>query len=105
MVDPDLHHALQTHLFTTEQRFDKLENKIDNLSEVIVSLARAETKLVALEESRREQGKRIGIIEAEIRQLEDSTEKNSGFRNFIVKGFWVITTALSTVAVGYYFAG
>lgn len=103
MMDNDLQDLLKSHLLTTEQRFDRLENKIDNLSDVVVSLARAETKLITLEESRHEQGRRIGHLEEQLHRVEESTNYNVSFRTNIVKAFWILLTAVATVGTGIYF--
>jgi DNA repair exonuclease SbcCD ATPase subunit len=102
IVDLEIQTLLKNHLTTTEQRFDKLEAKIDSLSDVVISLARAETKLIALEESRQEQGKRIGNLELSVQDLKEDTNDNTDFRRAITRIAWVLITAVLTVGVGFY---
>ena len=49
MADKDL----QEHIMRDERRLDRIEEKIDKLSETVISLARAEEKLINLEEDRK----------------------------------------------------
>jgi DNA repair exonuclease SbcCD ATPase subunit len=102
IVDVELQTLLRAHLSTTEQRFDKLEAKIDSLSDVVISLARAETKLIGLEESRQEQGKRIGALELTIQELKEESNDNTDFRRAIARAAWIIITAAITIGVGLY---
>ena len=43
---------LQDHIMRDDRRLDRIEEKIDRLSETVISLARAEEKLIALESDR-----------------------------------------------------
>ena len=104
IVDLEIQQLLKAHLKTTEQRFDKLEAKIDSLSDVVISLARAETKLIALEESRQEQSKRLGSVELKVQELKEETNDNTDFRKAGTRAFWILLTALCTVGVGMYLA-
>lgn len=102
IVDVELQTLLRAHLSTTEQRFDKLEAKIDSLSDVVISLARAETKLIGLEESRQEQGKRIRAIELTLQELKEEAGDNSAFRETVTRAFWIVITAACTVGTAIY---
>jgi TolA-binding protein len=101
-VDLEIQTLLKAHLTTTEQRFDKLEDKIDSLSEVVISLARAETKLIALEESRQDQGRRLGSLEKDFYELKEEASDNSAFRQALTRAFWILLTAAITVSTGMY---
>lgn len=105
-MDPnrDLENLLKAHLTATEQRFDRLDSKIDSLSEVVVSLARAETKLIGLEESRLDQGKRLGKLEENFHELKEETGDNTAFRVNLTRAFWIILSAVATVGLGVYLA-
>lgn len=98
----DLEELLKAHLNATEQRFDRLDSKIDSLSEVVVSLARAETKLIGLEESRHEQGRRLGKLEEDFHGLREETNDNKAFRINLTRAFWIILSAVITVSLGVY---
>lgn len=101
-MDLEIQSLLKAHLTTTEQRFDKLEDKIDSLSEVVISLARAETKLVALEESRQDQGRRLGTLEKNFYELKEETNDNTDFRRIVIRGVWILVTAAITIGTGVY---
>jgi hypothetical protein len=96
---------LRAHLKDNSTRFDRLEEKIDTLSDVVVSLARAETKLIALEDSRHEQGTRLGRVEREAYQMREDIADNTSFRNGLIKLFWIGFSGVATVLIGLYFKG
>lgn len=54
-----------------EARLERIEKKIDDLSEAFISLARAEEKLATIERDRLELNARMGTFEAKFSKLED----------------------------------
>ena len=83
----------------SEDRLERMEKKLDNLADALVSLVRMEERMVTLfrrmdsyDENQREMGKRIGT-------LERNTNNNGQLLRFAERMFWIIATA----AVGYFF--
>lgn len=83
----------------SEDRLERMEKKLDNLADALVSLVRMEERMVTLfrrmdsyDENQREMGKRIGT-------LEHNTNNNGQLLRFAERMFWIIATA----AVGYFF--
>jgi hypothetical protein len=101
----NIEELLKAHLNATGQRFDKLEVKIDTLSDVVVSLARAETKLLALEESRHEQGGRLGEMERKSYGMKEDISDNTEFRLGAIKFLWITVSAGATILIGVYLKG
>ena len=71
-------------------RFDKLEEKIDRLSDAMVSLARSEEKILAIQEQVANQTERLNRHSEKI----DEVEKVSLSNAFTSKIVWVILTAV-----------
>ena len=75
-------------------RLDRIEEKIDKMSDAIIALARAEEKISAQEESTRiilkrmvDQDDRLRLIERDLSHVEDTTRT-------IKSVVWTITTAI-----------
>lgn len=101
-MDHNLEELLRSTLLLYNSRFDKLESKIDSLSEVVILLAKVETKLAALEESRIDQGRRLGHLETISFEVKEETNSNTAFRGTFTKAFWIIIAAAATVSMGVY---
>lgn len=65
------------------RRFDKIESKIDNLSDAMVTLARNEEKIIAIQEHITQHSTRLNRHSEKIDFLEDAAAK-SMFTNKIV---------------------
>lgn len=87
----------------TDERLDRIESKIDKLSETVISLARAEEKLIALEEDKKILMDRMIKIEDRVLTNEKKTDENSMTISVINKVFWIVLTAMVGVYIGSYF--
>lgn len=83
-------------------RLDRIEEKIDKLSEAIVAIARAEEKLSALETSNRILLERFIKYEDRLNLVEHKTSSVESSISGIVKLFWAGLTAAVTAAVSAY---
>lgn len=72
-----------------EDRFTRIETKIDSLQEAVIQLARVEERLSTV-------FKRQAVIEAKVDALADKT----GTR-FIERIFWIVFATAATVAANY----
>ena len=77
-----------------EKRLERIEQKLDDMSKAIVSLARMEERMVTLfkrmdsyDENQREIGKRVVY-------LEKSTNTNGQMLRFAERLFWIITSSV-----------
>jgi hypothetical protein len=88
-------------------RLDRIETKIDKISEALISLARAEERIAAIEEDKAAQRKRDIYYESKLENLTTAvadinqklTEDATTY-SVISKIFWIVLTGLvGTVAV------
>jgi predicted RNase H-like nuclease (RuvC/YqgF family) len=76
------------------QRLDRLEEKIDQMADAIVSLARAEEKIVTLTEFNKQQGEQIQNLINRMDRLENMVTQNTSTVNIINKVFWLVAGGL-----------
>ena len=79
------------------KRFDRIENKIDKLSDAMVSLARTEEKIMAMETDRSNTIERLNRHSEKIDELNDLVKENSRITSNIAKITWII---VGTVVAG-----
>ena len=84
-------------------RLDRIEQKIDQMSEAIIALARAEEKIVTLTEFGKQQGEQILTLINRVDRLEQSVRNNAATVNIINKIFWVVMAAAATGITGMLF--
>lgn len=77
-----------------EDRLDRIEQKIDNLSNVLVSMAKVEEKLAQIEIQRIELRKRIDSLSNELHEVKDVANKNQVTVNLINKVAWAVIAAI-----------
>lgn len=77
-----------------EERLDRIEQKIDNLSNVLVSMAKVEEKLAQIEIQRIELRKRIDSLSNELYEVKDVANKNQVTVNLINKVAWAVIAAI-----------
>jgi len=76
------------------KRFDRIENKIDKLSDAMVSLARTEEKIMAMESDRSNTIERLNRHSEKIDELNDLVKENSRITANIVRITWIIVGTL-----------
>lgn len=81
-------------------RLDRIEQKIDKLSEAIVSIARAEEKLVALENDKKFLMERLVQIDQRVVDVEKKTDDNTSAISIIQKITWIAVSTAVASAVG-----
>lgn len=85
-----------------DQRLDRIEAKIDKLAEAIVSIARAEEKLVSLENDKKFLMERMIKMEERVNLVEKKTDDNSSAISIIQRITWIaISTAVAAAAGAY----
>ena len=84
-------------------RLDRIEEKIDRMSEAIIALARAEEKIEALTRSFVDQNKVIANLAQRIDAVESIVQTNTSTVNIINKIFWIILSAAAVAVSGMLF--
>lgn len=69
-----------------EHRLDRIEDKLDKLSEAVVCLARMEERLVTIFH-------RLDKIETRVENVETSSSGNKYTLRFIERIFWIVVSA------------
>lgn len=84
-------------------RFDRIEQKIDQMSEAIIALARAEEKIITLAEITKQQGAQVLTLINRVDALETLVRQNAGTVSVINKLFWIVIAAAATAITGMLF--
>lgn len=79
-----------------DDRLTRIEEKIDKLSEAMISIARAEEKLIAIETAHQNQYKRINRLSEKIDNLESKADE----AHRAVKILYGIMYITATAAIG-----
>jgi ribosome-binding ATPase YchF (GTP1/OBG family) len=76
------------------QRLDRIEEKLDQMAQAIIALARAEEKISTLAEFNKQQSEQIQSLINRIDRVEQLVNSNAQTVNVINKIFWVIIVGL-----------
>jgi chromosome segregation ATPase len=80
-------------------RMDRMETKIDQLADAVVSIARAEEKIAILMQDTKEIKESFVSSTLQLHKLEMKTEANSADLKTLGKFFWIVVGAAASVAV------
>jgi hypothetical protein len=94
---------LEQHIMGETHRLDRIEAKIDKLAETVISLARAEEKLIALESDKNFIMERMLKNEEKVDNLEKKVDETNVTVRVINRLFWIVVVAVITGAVGLIF--
>ena len=75
-------------------RLDRIETKIDQLSEAMISIARAEEKMIAMEKNAGIAYDRLNRHSEKIDELDNTLQKMAGRQELMIKFMWLIITAV-----------
>lgn len=95
--------ALLEHLVQDESRLTRIESKIDKLTDIMVSLARAEEKLIGLEADRTVITERLNTHSDRLDEVESKSASSVTTINIITNVFWICLTAIVGAAATQYF--
>ena len=99
-----LENVFREHLQADQRRLDRIEEKIDKLSEFVVQLARVEEKIENLESSRDKIGERVGNLETNQLVIQNNLANHEKILSSLTRLFWaVVTTAASGIAGAIFF--
>jgi hypothetical protein len=86
-----------------EKRFDRIEEKLDKLSEAMVLIARTDEKLVAMEQKYAAQYERTNRFSNKLDEIDKQLTENSQVIRNLGTFFWILVTAVvGAVAAQYY---
>ena len=80
----------------TNKRLDRIEEKLDQMSEVLVALARFEEKMDAYNDYRNKSWERMNKFSAKLDVIEKMCDDNSRTVHTINKLFWVAIVAIGS---------
>lgn len=93
---------MATQRETQSTRLNRIEEKIDKLSEAMISLARAEEKLIAIEKNNHNNFDRMNRFSAKLDDIEKKVDDNARTVAIINKVVYVITIAVIGAIVKYF---
>lgn len=80
---------------SNDARLARIEEKLDRLADAMISLARAEEKLVNMEDKYNNQFARMNKFSEKLDRIESQVLENASTVNMINKLFWVAIVAVS----------
>jgi tetrahydromethanopterin S-methyltransferase subunit G len=88
---------------TQNTRLDRIEEKIDKLSDAMISLARAEEKLIAIEKNNHANYDRMNRFSQKLDSIEDKVNDNARTVDVIKKTFWLLVGSVFVGLASQYF--
>lgn len=80
---------------TTNARLERIEEKLDGLTEAMIALARAEEKINHVKQSQDSGWERMNHFSKKLDDIEDQVKDNAHTVGVINKLFWVAIMAIS----------
>ena len=81
-------------------RLDRIEVKLDKLADAVISIARAEEKIVTLTSFSKQQSEMIQLLTTRIDRLESTVQENGSTISVINKIFWIVISAVAVTITG-----
>jgi 50S ribosomal subunit-associated GTPase HflX len=88
-----------TMAVVNDQRLERIEEKLDKLSDTVSDLARIEERMLSVFKRLDRHEKRLDDQEDDLKNLSNSVLLNSKTNSSIERLFWVIITATASVVV------
>jgi len=80
---------------TNDARLDRIENKLDQLAEAMIAMARYEEKLSGLKEDHDRAFERMNRLSQKLDEIQAKVDDNAHTVQIINKLFWVAVIAVS----------
>lgn len=80
---------------STNTRLLRIEEKLDKLADAMVSLARAEEKMVGLKDDHEKMYDRVNRLSQKLDEIDRKVEENAHTVKIINKLFWVAIVAIT----------
>lgn len=84
-------------------RLERIERKIDDLSSAMISLARAEEKLLSIEKNSYASYERANRLSRKLDEVEKMAIENTRTLGVFTRVFWIFLTVAASSGVGMYF--
>jgi hypothetical protein len=81
-------------------RLDRIEEKLDKLADAVISIARAEEKIVTLTSFSKQQSELIQLLAIRIDKLESAVQQNGSTISIINKMFWIVISTAAMAVTG-----
>lgn len=91
---------LDEHIVADSKRLDRIEAKIDKLAETVVAIARAEEKLIALEDDRKIVNDRLNRHSDRIDSIENKVDETAVTVRVVNRIFWIVVSVAAATAAG-----
>jgi hypothetical protein len=78
----------------TESRFDRIEGKIDKLTDAVTKIARVEEQLISSNRRIDKLETSVGKAELDINKVAEIARNNASVSKFADKLFWIVITAI-----------
>lgn len=89
----------------SEKRFDRIEEKLDKLSEAMVLIARTDEKLVAMEQKHAAQYERMNRFSQKLDDIDKQIIENSQIIRNLSTFFWILVTAVVGAIITQFYHG
>jgi predicted RNase H-like nuclease (RuvC/YqgF family) len=83
----------------SEDRLNRIETKLDKLTDIVASIARVEEKMVANNRRVENLEHRVEVTEEEVDELKETVRDNQGVAKFADKLFWIIVGGIVSFSV------
>ena len=87
---------------TNTERLNRIEEKIDKLSDAMITLARAEEKLVAIERNNQNTTERLNRLSQKMDELQHQVDTQTSTVNAFQKLFWIAIVAAAGAIASHY---
>lgn len=87
---------------TNQKRLDRIEEKIDKLSDAMISLARAEEKLIAIENNHNNHFERMNKFSQKLDAIEKKVDDNARTVQIINSIVYMVAVATIGVVADYF---
>jgi tetrahydromethanopterin S-methyltransferase subunit G len=84
-------------------RLDRIEEKIDKLGDAMISLARAEEKLIAIEKNNHSHADRMNRFSEKLDDIESKVNDSARTVAIINRLFWLAIVSISGIMAAQYF--
>jgi len=92
--------SVQQQRDEASHRLTRVEAKLDKLADAVISIARAEEKIVTLTSFSKQQNEFLQLLARRIDKLESTVQLNGSTISIINKIFWIIISSVAMVITG-----
>lgn len=79
---------------STEKRLDRIDDKLNQIQEVLVSMARIEERQATFEDFMKGIGNKFDKLDSRVDRIEKSVDSNSMWSSVLSKASWLLIAAI-----------